>query len=235
MEELQPGRQHQGDAPARANADAAQTGGDLACRRQQSPVSQGVGLRRAALKQHMRPLGMSPHMPLQYLDQCRGTVRVALFQWFRCLPRGPVTDRFRRSRCSGGDSHEQIARCFRRAQHIVAEANVKSLFEARQEFHARQAVQAEVLVQRTVQRRPGAATATHFGDQRIDDGQQLRRVIGRRSRLSHSLNRRVASADFLQKVQQPFHSGLRFCMKASMPSAASWAIMLQAMVSAASW
>ena len=37
------------------------------------------------------------------------------------------------------------------------------------------------------------------------------------------------------RAYRPFHSGLRFCMKASMPSPASSDIMLQAIVSEASW
>jgi hypothetical protein len=109
----------------------------------------------------------------------------------------------RRHRHPGDDRAQQVARRFRRAQHLVAEANAERLFDARQQFHPRQAVEPEVPVQRAVERRPDIAADTHFGDQRIDDEQQLRRAIGRRNRLRHARYRRVAGADFFNAFSSP--------------------------------
>jgi hypothetical protein len=109
----------------------------------------------------------------------------------------------RRGGRGGGKRREQVARGFRRAQHLVAEANVERLFDARQQFHARQAVEPEVLVQQAIERRPRVAADTHFGDQRIDDEQQLRRMFRCRIGRRHARYRRVAGADFFKVFSSP--------------------------------
>jgi hypothetical protein len=146
---------------------------------------------------------MPLRMPLQDLDQGRCPVRAALLRTVRRLPECIAMCVPRRHRRPGDDRAQQVARRFRRAQHLVAEANVERLFDARQQFHARQAVESEVLVQHAIERRPRVAADTHFGDQRIDDEQQLRRAIGRRNRILHALNRRAAGADFFNAFSSP--------------------------------
>jgi hypothetical protein len=139
---------------------------------------------------------MSLRMPLQDFDQGRGAIRAAFLRRFRRLPERAAMIVARCLRRPGDDCPQQVARRFRRAQHLVAKANLERLFDADQQFHPRQAVEPEVLVQHAVERRPRVAADTHFGDQRIDDEQQLRRPIGLRNRILHGLNRRTASADF---------------------------------------
>ena len=87
------------------------------------------------------------------------------------------------SRSTGTSLHgaQQIARSFRRHQRLFRQAHAEGLFDARQQFHARQAVETEIALQQAVEtHRRHTGLAAQLGRQLPHEFEQQRvRPIGR--------------------------------------------------------
>ncbi len=177
-EELQRRRQHQrAGLPGRQAVRAQRR-----CRLQRPPVQFAVGERFAALvvdqQRRVHALRMPRHMPVEHLGERRRVVGAAGEQG-RDLGSGGRPGR----RSRGGRDMERRQDLARRAdagEGIVVEPAAERLLAAQVQFHAREAVDAEVLGEPAVERDLRRRRALRLGHQRPQQlEQQARAVVGR--------------------------------------------------------
>ena len=134
---------------------------------------------------------MSPHVPVEHLLQGRGRVRRLQDAFGHREPL--CLQNLRRGWTACGQQRaQQVPRRFGRAQHVLRRADAERALEAHQQLHARQAVQAQVFLQRAVQRHRAhvLATGVEFGQDVPHDPQySLVRHCARRRVHVHRLHR----------------------------------------------
>ncbi len=146
-----PGGQHDGDRFPELQATLLQANRYRLRTRSELAIGDDVPLVLIGIELNVGPVRVGLHMPLQHIDQClravRGRFRLTEIQL--AASGGPGRHA---SRMGTEQAAEQVARGFRIGESTFGQADAEFTLNTDKEFHARQTVQAQIPVERAVQR-----------------------------------------------------------------------------------